>query len=322
MLLGKGMQEQLARVSTIAVLIFVPVAVWWYDGAVSHPEVQNARMFTLTGIGSEGRWTLEEVRGYNYWWKTFSPAAIEVKEGDLVVLRLKSADVIHTFYAPTLGIGPIQVEPGHVQEVTFRATHEGVHEYYCIAVCGECHFFMRGKIVVGDAGDAVQVAEAEALICAHDAAETPPSTPYERGKYLFVTKGCITCHGEGGRGSVSNPNYIKGTVPALNKLSRSLSLVDEAAAEELIKLIEAGHTPEEIGEMDVDIPRQRLVAAKYEIVRDVIRKGRDVARADTTSFEPPLLMPSWRANLSEKDIDALLIYLLKEQAWEDGSNEY
>ena len=313
-------QERLSTLGTLALIVGLPVLIWWYQGKhIPDSFPKEAKVFNLTGLGSLGKWTLEDVCGYNYWWKSFSPATIEVDDGDLVVLRLKSADATHIFYAPTLGIGPIAIEPGHVEVVTFRAGNKGIHEYYCMAVCGECHFFMRGKIKVG------KVNEPELVIastqsdptCQHDLHEPTSSSLYDKGKFLFRQKGCTTCHGEGGKGGVPNPNYVKGTVPTLTTLAKTLSLDDKEAAEQLVKLIDESKNFEQLAERSTDIPRNRLVLAKYQIVRDVIEKGRPAARADTTSFEPPLSMPMWHQKLSQRDVDALIVYLLKQQSWED-----
>jgi len=315
-----NVQERLSTFGTVAVFVCVPMWVWWFqDQHIPNAYPKEAKVFNLTGIGSIGRWTLEEVRGYNYWWKSFSPAAIEVDEGNLVVLRLKSADATHIFYAPTLGIGPIAIEPGHVEVVTFLAGKKGIHEYYCMAVCGECHFFMRGRINVGHVNEPAVVAASTQPdpMCRLDIHEPMGSSLYDRGKYLFRKMGCITCHGEGGIGGVPNPNYVKGTVPPLTTLAKTMSLEDKEAAELLGKLIEESKDFEQLAERSTDIPRNRLVLAKYQIVRDVIEKGRPAARADTTSFQPPLSMPMWQERLSQRDIDALVVYLLKQQSWED-----
>ena len=109
-----NLQESFSTIGTVAMFVTVPLWVWWFQN--KHiPEVypKDAKVFNLTGIGSEGKWTLEEVSGYNYWWKSFPTASIQVDENDVVVLRLKSSDVTHIFYAPTVGVGPVSIEPGH-----------------------------------------------------------------------------------------------------------------------------------------------------------------------------------------------------------------
>ncbi len=314
-----GKQEQLAVGCTVAVLLFIPLGVWWYETQhipAGYPE--GAKIFTLTGVASEGTWTVQEVAGYNYWWKSFPRATVSVDQGDVVVLRLKSPDVTHVFYAPSLGIAPVTVEPGHVKEIIFRADASGGHPYYCLSVCGECHFFMQGEIVVGERDASKSASYKTQPACIHLGAAPESSSLYERGEFLFRKMGCIACHGEGGQGGVPNPNYVKGTVPALNNLARTLSLVDEEATKEFLKLIEQAKSLDEMAELDVDIPRLRLVLAKYGIVRDVIQEGRSAARADTTSFDPPLEMPSWHARLSDRDIDAIIVYLLRQPSWKSS----
>lgn len=318
-ILDVDVQERLSRLASIAIVVILPLWIWWYqDKHVPDSYPKEAKLFNLTGLGSEGRWTLEEVRGYDYWWKSFSPATIDVAEGDLVVLRLKSADATHIFYAPTLGIGPVSIEPGHVEVVSFRAATRGIHEYYCMAVCGDCHFFMRGRIIVGVEN------RPDTIICStrfplhqHELGEPTTSSLEDRGESLFHNVGCFACHGQAGKGGVPNPNYVRRTVPALTTLARTLSLVDKDAAERLAHLIEDGKNADQMADMDTGIPRQSLVLAKYQIVRDVIAKGRIPLRADTLSFEPPLSMPMWSQKLSERDIDALIVYLLKQQSWEE-----
>lgn len=344
-LLDVNVQERLSRLGTVAILVLLPVWVWWNEQRHALGQYPaEAKVFNLTGIGSEGTWTLEGVRGYNYWWKSFSPAAIEVDEGDLVVLRIKSSDVTHIFYAPTLNIGPVYVEAGHVEVVNFRVEKQGVHEYYCMSVCGDCHFFMRGKIIVGDRIDATLAVSSDqsSSLCVHKPrgvvgsgfpgslkgsldgkfgwggrGAAAGSNLEDIGRYLFQRMACVACHGEGGKGGVSNPNYVRGTVPALSSLGETMSLADREACEEFIKMVEEGKDVDQIAEMETGIPRQSLVLAKYRIVRDVIAKGRPALRADSTSFEPPLSMPQWSLRLSERDIDALIVYLLKQQSWEE-----
>lgn len=315
-----NLEERFARLGTVSILLVLPIWVWWYqEKHIPDSFPEGARIINLTGVGSEGIWTAEPVVGYDYWWKMFESASIEVDQGDLVVLRLQSSDVTHVFYAPTLGVGPVTVEPGHVEVVSFLAGKQGIHEYYCMEVCGDCHFFMRGKIVVGGGlSEAMpSFSTQSSSACEHQHQAPVTSDLYEQGEHLFRAMRCVACHGEGGMGGVPNPNYVKSTVPALNTLARTMALEDREATDELIKLIKQGKNVDEMADMDTGIPRQRLVLAKYQIVRDVIHEGRPSARADATSFEPPLSMPMWGQKLSDRDIDALVVYLLKQQSWED-----
>lgn len=312
-----SVQERLAVLLTLAMFVLLPGWLLWYERMTFlHFKEAQVKIFTITGLGSQGRWTLEKVSGYNYWWRTFSAAEIELTEMDSVILRLQSADVTHIFYAPTLGVGPIVIEPGLVKMVAFKVKSPGIHYYYCQSICGECHYFMRGRIVVGE----VKLRDSLDLTlqdCAVNLDEPVSTELYNRGKYLFAKMGCIACHGPAGEGGVVNPNYIKRTVPALNRLAQTMSIYDEEEAARLSYLIEFGKKLEQIESLELDIANAEVVMEKYKIVRDVIRKGRAAARADTTSFSPPLFMPSWEHKLTEQDIDAILTYLLKVQVWEE-----
>ena len=312
-------RELVASVVVLAVLVTVPVWVWWRSHSFETTYPKDVKVFNITGIGSQGRWTLEEVSAFNYWWKAFQRAEIHVEPGDSVVLRLQSADVTHVFYAPTLNVGPVTIEPGRVEVVGFRAVGAGIHYYYCMSICGDCHYFMRGSIAIGTivetAGSPLQTAD----LCLRHTPEPPGLTLAAHGEYLFQRMGCVACHGERGKGKIPNSNYVKKTVPQLNRLFETLSMSGKGDAEKLWKLIEIGKSPEQLQEMPTEIRRQRIVLSKYQAVRDVIKEGRTPARADTVSFVPPLAMPAWGDKLSERDIDAVLVYLLQNQEWEEAA---
>src|SRR5581483_7906399 len=112
----------------------------------------HGRTITLTGIATNGVWTEDEVTGANYYLGGFKPAEIHLSAGEQVHLILRSADVVHRFYMPQMGIGPIELIPGHTEVVNFQANKEGVYPFYCTAICGDCHFHMlnmRGLVAVG-----------------------------------------------------------------------------------------------------------------------------------------------------------------------------
>lgn len=315
---GGRKAERIAWIALAAALAGVTFAVPVAD-RLSAPGPASARLkvFELTGVGSQGRWTLEPVSGFNYWWKTFPQAEIKVDPGDSVVIRLHSADVTHVFYAPTLRLGPVLIEPGHAELLSFRAAAAGTHTFYCMSVCGHCHFFMRGEIVVGAGGLPADSTAPPEAVCMHDLAPPAGGDAAAQGEYLFRSMGCIACHGEKGTGGIQNPNYARQTVPRLNLLYRTLSLEDEEECGRLQEIIEKGTVRPGGADLGAGRELRRLVFLKYLSVRSVIREGRIPARADTLSYRPPLAMPSWGARLSERDIDDILLYLLRHQAWEE-----
>ncbi len=103
----------------------------------------------------------------------------------------------------------------------------------------------------------------------------PPVTyasPAEKGAAVFKKYGCAACHGIGGRGGVRSKNMYPGE------------------EEPPLIYIGGGYTKEEI--------------------KEVIRKGRYPARADSSGPSPVLWMPAWKDRIPEDEIDALADYLL------------
>lgn len=76
-----------------------------------------------------------------------SDAAINVTEGQVVVLRLTSTDVTHGFAITEYGIN-VEVPPGEVVEVKFRASRAGDFLIYCTVFCGVGHPEHKGTLHV------------------------------------------------------------------------------------------------------------------------------------------------------------------------------
>ena len=309
------LKETFAVISVVVILVGVPAFVVWYQ----HSQVlgqypPEARVLTLTGVGKDGVWTLETVNSSNYWWKTFSPETLHFEEGEQVVLRLQSADVTHRFYAPGLGVGPVEVDPGLTVAVQIHASPAGTYEYYCTAICGDCHFYMHGWIVVTPKGETPKTPPPAA--CSHDFEEPPQEDMIRWGRYLHQKMGCITCHGVEGRGGIVNVNYIKETVPPHNTLAEKFFLEEEEDARVFIDLLVKGVDFDQLEEQP-DIPRFILVLTQYRAAKELIRKGKHCAKLDATGPDPPRQMPAWEERLSERDIDAIISYLLTLYPWEE-----
>ena len=243
---------------------------------------------------------------------------MRVNKGELVTLRLMSADVHHRFYAPELGIGPIDVEPGHTESVQFRPDKTGVFKYFCTSICGECHFYMTGWIVVTEKGQSgPSIDEIEQDMYCHDDLDQPVQEDMiVWGQYLYKKNACITCHGENAQGGVKNFNYSKATIPGHANLAENFNLEEPEDAEAFIELLKK-RTDLEQAESETDIPQFRLVLTKYNAAKELIRKGKHGGKLDKNALAPPLNMPSWQEILSDRDIDSIIAYLLSIYPWED-----
>lgn len=316
------MLEKLPTFAVLASVTAVPVLMAWY-GLEHRPSTYPAEacVLDLTGIARRGVWTLEKVNNLNFWWKSFEPATIQLPLHARVVLRLHSADVLHQFYVPALRIGPVDVEPGHVIEVDFRADQEGVFQYYCTSLCGECHFYMTGWIVVTPRGKSPQ--RPQPIVCPLCIPEAPP--PVEQGvvaqgEYLYRKKACGACHGLEGRGGVANYNYLNGDIIDHVHLASRLLLRDEASADAFVEWI-TRHGETLPGETEPEVLGFGIVRARMDAAMRLIAEGKNAAKADMQGPEPPLQMPAWKNRLRESEVLAIMAYLITLHPWDEEEEQ-
>lgn len=136
--------------AVVAVLAGVPLLLWhWRAATLPHHYPPNSKIITLTAVAEGGIWTREEVMGANYWRR--APARVEeipLNQGDHVVLRLRSADVLHSFAVPILKLGPVEVPAGHTVALEFDAQRSGSLMFLCWQVCSPAHGNLRARFMV------------------------------------------------------------------------------------------------------------------------------------------------------------------------------
>lgn len=91
---------------------------------------------------------------------------LHVPVDEMVVVDLKSMDVLHDFFLPNLRIKQDAV-PGMKIPVWFQATERGTFDLVCAELCGWGHYKMKGRLTVEsreafDAWQAKMLAEQEA----------------------------------------------------------------------------------------------------------------------------------------------------------------
>ena len=105
------------------------------------------------------------VVGHQWWWEfdypndgikvqslppnydNIVPPELTVPVGKTVLLRVRSTDVIHSFYAPRM-LYKIQAIPGNINEMHFKAEKTGSFSGQCYQFCGTRHADMRWKLTV------------------------------------------------------------------------------------------------------------------------------------------------------------------------------
>ncbi len=136
--------------SVIAVLVAVPLLLWYWRNVYSvrgYPP--GTKIITLTAVAKGGIWTEDNVVGLNYWWHTPRRVSeIPLNPGQHVVVRLRSADVLHSFAVPQLRLGPVDVPAGHTVDVQFDATRAGALTFLCMQVCSMQHTLLHGDFLV------------------------------------------------------------------------------------------------------------------------------------------------------------------------------
>ncbi|THC43280.1 cytochrome c oxidase subunit II [Massilia sp. Mn16-1_5] len=140
-----------------------------------------------------------EVTGHLWWWgvrylddepsRMFSTAnEIHVPAGKPVILKLNSADVIHSFWAPSLH-GKKDLIPGRTALLHFRADKPGVYRGQCAEFCGFEHALMAFTVVA----DPPEVYEAWAAR-QRQPAPAPVTELQKQGLAVFMRSTCAMCH--------------------------------------------------------------------------------------------------------------------------------
>jgi cytochrome c oxidase subunit 2 len=113
---------------------------------------------------------------------------LHVPVGRPVVLTLRSVDVIHSFWVPSLH-GKKDLIPGRESTFALRADRAGVYRGQCAEFCGYQHANMLLYVIADEPADYEHWAEAQR----HPAA-LPASAEARRGMELVVGATCAMCH--------------------------------------------------------------------------------------------------------------------------------
>jgi cytochrome c oxidase subunit 2 len=151
-----------------------------------------------------------DVVGHQWWWeityedpdpskRAGTANEIHVPVGEMIQFKLRSADVIHSFWAPNFN-GKKDLIPGYVSTLWFKADTAGIYRGQCTEFCGLEHAQMSFYII----------AEPRVKFAAWLAAGAiPPDPPTDStllyGRSVFMQRGCASCHtiaGTGARGTV------------------------------------------------------------------------------------------------------------------------
>ena len=140
-----------------------------------------------------------EVVGRQWWWEVQYDAPVasnrvttanelHVPVGRPVLVKLRSPDVIHSFWVPSLH-GKRDAIPGQANALWLQADRPGTFRAPCAEFCGMQHAHMA-LMVVAETSD-----EFEAWMTRQRQPAPQPRDPVtNRGRDVFLSTGCDLCH--------------------------------------------------------------------------------------------------------------------------------
>ena len=95
-----------------------------------------------------------KVIAHQWWWEFQYPQygidtadEVHLQAGRMVHFTMESADIIHSFWVPTLG-GKRDVVPGQINSITYTPDQLGMFYGQCVEFCGDSHANMRLRAFV------------------------------------------------------------------------------------------------------------------------------------------------------------------------------
>lgn len=184
---------------------------WWVlGGGVAFPAVVLTALFVYSER-HKPPWRMAppqdalivSVTAHMWWWEVryrdprSGAEVVTANELRIPVARpvyfgLSSADVIHSFWVPSLG-GKMDMVPGRVQHLQLQANRPGVWRGQCAEFCGEQHARMALHVVAEDTAsfDAWLAAQARPATIA---AEGAGDAAIGQGRRAFLAHRCNACH--------------------------------------------------------------------------------------------------------------------------------
>jgi cytochrome c oxidase subunit 2 len=137
--------------------------------------------------------------GHQFWWEaryeptdptlTFTTAnELHVPVGRSVLLTLRSDDVIHSFWVPSLH-GKKDLIPGRESTFAFRADQTGVYRGQCAEFCGYQHAHMTLYVIAEEPAQYDEWVRRQ-----RQSAVVPTTDEQRRGRDLVVGTTCGMCH--------------------------------------------------------------------------------------------------------------------------------
>jgi cytochrome c oxidase subunit II len=140
-----------------------------------------------------------DITGQQWWWQikyendvpsqmVTTANEIHIPLGRVVQFKLKSNDVIHSFWVPNLH-GKTDLVPGHIAATWIRADRPGIYRGQCAEFCGHQHAHMAFTVIAESEEQFKHWYDSQLL-----AAAQPVNIQLARGQQVFMSSTCIMCH--------------------------------------------------------------------------------------------------------------------------------
>jgi cytochrome c oxidase subunit 2 len=134
-----------------------------------------------------------DVIGHDWWWEVRYPDFVTANEihipvGQAIDVRLRTADVIHSFWVPSL-TSKRDMIPNKANSLWLQADRAGTYRGQCAEFCGVQHGGMSFLVIAQPAGEfRTWVADQGSP------AQTPTESLAARGEQVFTSASCASCH--------------------------------------------------------------------------------------------------------------------------------
>ncbi|MBP2001648.1 cytochrome c oxidase subunit 2 [Paenibacillus shirakamiensis] len=145
-----------------------------------------------------------KVTAHQFWWEFTYPdygvttaQDLIIPTGKKIAFQLKTVDVLHSFWVPSLA-GKTDTNPeGSVNTAWFQADKEGVYRGKCAELCGQSHGYMEFKV------KAVSQAKFDGWV---KVMKAPVAMPEDKATAELLKNQCLSCHAIGDQGGPLAPN--------------------------------------------------------------------------------------------------------------------
>lgn len=152
----------------------------------------------LDSVSAKDHLTVKVI-GHQWWWEVqydnqtaayvlTTANEIHIPQGQPVLFKLTSTDVIHSFWVPNLH-GKTDLIPGHEAVTWIRADRAGTYRGQCAEFCGHQHAHMSFTVVVEPYEQFKTWYDSQLA-----AARTPTTPGQARGQQVFLSSTCVMCH--------------------------------------------------------------------------------------------------------------------------------